>query len=130
MHSDFVKNHKPNPEIYRKAAEIIARGEQTKYSCNAVALAVYEQFGSMNVQDIYDLEGLYVEQYAAMFGPKTVAAYALDCISGVYKENVGHNYVKNEEHVRHPYWNDGKRPLKDQRVMAMLLMAAIVEAGG
>jgi hypothetical protein len=130
---DMKKSEFPiDPEVYRRAAEKIERGEAFDLkSCWAVMEAVEEMYeGKIEPRDVDEMCQLYRNQYAAMFGPKTEACCAFYRMndSSVSPDEFDY-YVKDEKHVRHPFWESTK-PCKSQRIMALLMMAAIVEAGG
>lgn len=109
---------KCNPEVYRRAAELIASGE-CEFSCSAVGRA----FKALGGRD-FDVS-MYKAQYSAMFGPWD---------NPRLRHDGGWFSVNDENGVSapgtHPYWNLWPTPgRQEMRMLALLLMADICEQG-
>ncbi len=109
-----MKLPKPNPKVYRLAAELIADGEN--FSC----CAIYRACRALKISD--NTSGLYHAQYVAMFGDLEVSII----------EKQHFYYCKYSVPVvsaeKHPFWNCLKTQQRQEyRMNALLLMAAIVE---
>lgn len=129
-----MKLPKPNPEVYRRAAQLIASGAE-QYSC----VAIIEALEKMDVhrQLVADF---YSQQFAAMFGPyeQPELNYIND---GDYVHIVKRGYINS-----HPWWDklpssfrENQWPwsvdetawakCRDMKITTLLLMADIVEQG-
>lgn len=104
---------KCNPEVYRRAAELID-SDLVYYSCNAVCKAASKLGYSRRSADYY------ITQYEAALGnrkdPKIV------------KDNAYKSFYVTGRYVRHPFWNQAfSETRKQYRVHALLLMAELCE---
>lgn len=110
-------NIKPNPEVYRLAAEIIQRGEMT-YTCFAIGCACNRLRLGNSSRDLHEA------QYRAMFGPNhRPVIHKYESPMGPRFDVLGKwDHRRN----RHVFWNSGQ-PMKEERMNALLFMAAIVE---
>jgi hypothetical protein len=109
--------HKPNPEVYRLAAEYI-QNQGTKYTCIAIGWAASEL-------NLSKYTSLYRAQYEACFGPYI-------SVDSVKKDHWGDSYVegvrKYDYSRTHPFWNAPfSHTRKKYRIMALLLMAEMCE---
>ncbi len=107
---------KPNPKVYRLAAELIADGSKM-YSCHAINNACFR----LNIS--YYVETLYHAQYTAMFGDQEVFSIEEGDASFYCQYPQRASYNEN-----HPFWDLKFTEERQQyRMNALLLMAAIVE---
>jgi hypothetical protein len=106
---------KPNPEVYRRAAELLLGGD-CYYSCIAIRCAA-RQMGLSYRSILY-----HKAQYNAMFGPwKGLVSVKDNGYIDINATSTAH---------RHPFWNLQRTPARQEmRVNALLLMADIVEQG-
>lgn len=132
-----MKKPKPNPEIYRLAAEII-HAKETAFTCYAIGMAGNRLFLSDASKD------LHLAQYKAMFGSHLYAEKISRqevCISDSHDHycNHLHEYLNGSAKSRapsicelnkaHPFWNkDFSKKRQKRRIMSLLLMADIVES--
>lgn len=117
----------PNPEVYRRAAQMVADREFS-YSCLAIRAAC-QQLGLCSYA-----ESLYVAQYAAMFAPHRKPEVVFE--SAVYEYITTLDQFRRECLLRgvdasKAFWNQGaNKENREARLNALLLMATIVESGG
>lgn len=117
-----MKSQAPNPEVYRRAAELVDYSESyleayNRFSCMAIERAMNE----LGIRD-QRRRRMHDAQYQAMFGPY-VNPKVLTFPGGAC---VDFDRVRDG----HPYWNAGhSEEAQDKRVIALLLMAEICEQG-
>lgn len=112
----------PNPEVYRLAARLIDK-KQTTFTCSAIRLALQQLYG---FNHRLDLDNQYGGQYRGLFSSKK--SPVLISKLGYARDRNG-IFISFDPH--HPYWNLGySKERRQQRVLALLFMAEVVENGG
>lgn len=110
----------PNPQVYRLAAERLARGDTT-FSCFAIFDAARRLRFSRLESD------LHVAQYVAVFGPNHGVAPFAQVYNGTCC-GCGNHQALFRVQSRHPFWNKSRTPRRQEmRILALLLMADICE---
>lgn len=121
---------RPDPEIYRRAAELVATGGEG-FTCFAIEKAMRQPTRQTSV----DVTSLYKAQYAVMFASHIVKGEvrSTSCWGHPrwgFRTSFKDDFLKDATHPRfckHPYWS--KAPTKrrqEYRVMALLFMAEMV----